>query len=95
MKVWTIAIALLLVAGGMYFGMRSLQPGPSASAAEPALLKKVAVIDLPGPAGKRFDYLTMDYDDHYLLSAHLGVFDGSLSKAGLSALQASTNLPSL
>lgn len=72
MKVWTIAIALLLVAGGMYFGMRSLQPGPSASAAEPALLKKVAVIDLPGPAGKRFDYLTMDYDDHYLLSAHLG-----------------------
>jgi len=27
--------------------------------------------DLPGPGGKRFDYLTIDEDDHYLLSAHL------------------------
>jgi hypothetical protein len=36
-----------------------------------ATLKSVLTIDLPGPAGKRFDYLTIDYDDHYLLSAHL------------------------
>lgn len=35
-------------------------------------LKKVAEFDLPGPGGKRFDYLTIDTDDHYLLSAHLG-----------------------
>ena len=35
-------------------------------------LKKVAVIDLPGPKGQRFDYLTMDDEDSYLLSAHLG-----------------------
>ena len=35
-------------------------------------LKKIAVIDLPGPKGERFDYLTMDDEDHYLLSAHLG-----------------------
>ncbi|HYL77532.1 MAG TPA: hypothetical protein VEU96_25180 [Bryobacteraceae bacterium] len=42
------------------------------SAAAPAqTLKKIASFDLPGPAGKRFDYLTIDYDDHYLLSAHL------------------------
>jgi DNA-binding beta-propeller fold protein YncE len=34
-------------------------------------LKKVAHFDLPGPGGKRFDYLTIDADDHYLLSAHL------------------------
>ncbi len=34
-------------------------------------LKQVAAFDLPGPVGKRFDYLTIDYDDHYLLSAHL------------------------
>jgi DNA-binding beta-propeller fold protein YncE len=34
-------------------------------------LKKVAQFDLPGPGGKRFDYLTIDTDDHYLLSAHL------------------------
>src|SRR5213592_1978543 len=35
-------------------------------------LRKVATIDLPGPKGQRFDYLTMDDEDHYLLSAHLG-----------------------
>jgi len=34
-------------------------------------LKKVTEFDLPGPAGKRFDYLTIAADDHYLLSAHL------------------------
>jgi len=34
-------------------------------------LKQIASFDLPGPVGKRFDYLTMDYEDHYLLSAHL------------------------
>jgi YVTN family beta-propeller protein len=34
-------------------------------------LKQIATIDLPGPGGKRFDYLTIDYEDHYLLSAHL------------------------
>ena len=37
-----------------------------------ATLKKVAAFDLPGPGGKRFDYLTIDPDDHYLISAHLG-----------------------
>jgi len=36
-----------------------------------ATLKSISMIDLPGPTGKRFDYLTIDYDDHYLLSAHL------------------------
>jgi DNA-binding beta-propeller fold protein YncE len=35
-------------------------------------LKRIGVIDLPGPKGQRFDYLTMDDEDHYLLSAHLG-----------------------
>jgi len=37
-----------------------------------ALLKRIATIELPGPAGKRFDYLAIDSDDHYLLVAHLG-----------------------
>src|SRR5713226_2575451 len=36
------------------------------------LLQKIAVIELPGPKGQRFDYLTVDPEDHYLLSAHLG-----------------------
>ena len=34
-------------------------------------LKKITAFDLPGPAGKRFDYLTIDEDDHYLISAHM------------------------
>jgi len=40
-------------------------------AAFAATLKSMTTIDMPGPSGKRFDYLTIDYDDHYLLSAHL------------------------
>jgi len=34
-------------------------------------LKEVAKFDLPGPGGKRFDYLTIDADDHFLISTHL------------------------
>jgi hypothetical protein len=33
-------------------------------------LKKLTEFDLPGPAGKRFDYLAIDTDDHYLFLAH-------------------------
>jgi DNA-binding beta-propeller fold protein YncE len=35
-------------------------------------LKEVAKFDLPGPVGKRFDYLTIDPEHQYLISAHLG-----------------------
>ncbi len=35
-------------------------------------LREIATIGLPGPLGKRFDYLTIDRPDDYLLSAHLG-----------------------
>src|SRR5260370_13656787 len=47
--------------------------GALALIAKPATptLKKVAQFDLPGPPGKRFDYLTIPPDEHYLLSAHL------------------------
>src|SRR5215468_3152908 len=34
-------------------------------------LMEVTKFDLPGPAGKRFDYLTIDPEDDYLISAHL------------------------
>jgi DNA-binding beta-propeller fold protein YncE len=61
--------------------VRSLSVGPLVSFAATILfstnafgqaLKEVAKFDLPGPGGQRFDYLTIDYDDQYLLSAHLG-----------------------
>lgn len=35
-------------------------------------LKEISRFDLPGPGGKRFDYLTIDPDDQYLIAAHLG-----------------------
>ena len=45
-------------------------PRPQAQAPVPTL-RKVTEFDLPGPPGKRFDYLTIDPDDHLLISAHL------------------------
>ncbi len=47
-------------------GVLEVAAGPGAPT-----LKKLTEFDLPGPTGKRFDYLTIDPDDHYLLSAHL------------------------
>ena len=38
----------------------------------PQSLRKVGTMELPGPKGQRFDYLTTDDEDRYLLSAHLG-----------------------
>src|SRR6266849_4926449 len=48
----------------VFLGLAAYLPGQT--------LKKIGVIDLPGPKGQRFDYLTMDDEDHFLLSAHLG-----------------------
>ncbi|MGH9588394.1 MAG: YncE family protein [Acidobacteriaceae bacterium] len=36
------------------------------------ILKEIARFDLPGPAGKRFDYLTVDEKHGRLLSGHMG-----------------------
>lgn len=44
---------------------------PSRSQTNTALLKQVAAIDLPGPGGKRFDYLDVDEQNHRLFSNHL------------------------
>jgi DNA-binding beta-propeller fold protein YncE len=54
--------------------LAALWPRHRAGAVSPGgtTLKQVAAFDLPGPPGKRFDYLTIDYDDGYLLSSHLG-----------------------
>jgi YVTN family beta-propeller protein len=41
------------------------------AADEAPVLKQIASVDLPGPPGKRFDYLVIDYDDDWLFSAHL------------------------
>ena len=63
MRTWLLFLCALVTMTGAS-KLRSPANGPT--------LKKVAEFDLPGPPGKRFDYLTIDADDHYLISAHLG-----------------------
>ena len=47
-------------------------PKATSKAAPEAPLHKIAAFDLPGPPGKRFDYLTILPERHMLLSTHLG-----------------------
>jgi len=61
----TSTLTTLVVA---WCAVMALIPRPTFS----QTLKNVGFIDVPGPKRQRFDYLTMDADDHYLLSAHLG-----------------------
>jgi DNA-binding beta-propeller fold protein YncE len=57
-------VVLLIITLVLTFAPRATsQSGPT--------LKKLTEFDLPGPGGKRFDYLMIDMDDHYLISAHL------------------------
>lgn len=60
-----IILLVLVVSANLW-----LVPKPNPQDTGPSL-KKVAEFDLPGPGGKRFDYLTIDSADHYLFSAHL------------------------
>lgn len=50
-------------------------------------LKQVATIDLPGPKGQRFDYLTVDDEDHYLLSHETNDFAVRLSQCSRNSLR--------
>jgi YVTN family beta-propeller protein len=64
-------LAILLSGPAMLFA--NIVSGSNAEAADTLpVLKQIASIDLPGPPGKRFDYLVIDYDDNWLFSAHLG-----------------------
>jgi len=62
-------VALVAAAGLGVSRVRAAGTTGVASGGMP--LRKIAEFDLPGPPGKRFDYLTIDEDDNYLLSAHL------------------------
>src|SRR5262245_40306285 len=54
-------------------GKSDSRVGLSVAAAEDggSTLRRIATIDLPGPAGKRVEYLAIDEDHGYLFSAHL------------------------
>jgi DNA-binding beta-propeller fold protein YncE len=68
MKNIKLKIALIISATCILFFF--LYCSPSSDSGK--TLRQIAAIDLPGKAGKRFDYLTIDYKHNYLLSAHLG-----------------------
>ncbi len=59
------------ISGGFLLGVGYVLAQAGAPRAAPAL-RKVASVELPGGAGKRFDYLTVDYRHGYLVAAHLG-----------------------
>ena len=61
---WRIVITLLFIVG-------VVMPQNSGAQKSSQSLKKITEFDLPGPPGKRFDYLTVDPADHWLISAHL------------------------
>ncbi len=66
-RITTAAATVLLTAA-----VAALAIGQKQSpASEAHTLKPAGYIDLPGPPGKRFDYLTIDRQRHYLLSTHL------------------------
>src|SRR5215831_5599550 len=74
---WTRMATLLalLVAGTVFLAVTERGAGGSpAAVASPAppLLRPAGYIDVPGPKGKRFDYLTIDSSRNLLFSTHLG-----------------------
>lgn len=59
-----LAFTALLVAGSLSL-LRAAPPSAP-------VLKSAGYIDVPGPKGQRFDYLTIDASRRYLFSTHLG-----------------------
>jgi YVTN family beta-propeller protein len=68
---WSLFVVGLVAAVGAGVSSRRADAAAGVGPAGTPL-RKIAEFDLPGPPGKRFDYLTIDEDDNYLLSAHLG-----------------------
>jgi len=64
-----VVVLVTAVGAGLW---AQVDRGGAEPAADHPSLRKIAEFELPGPLGKRFDYLTIDHDDNYLLSAHLG-----------------------
>jgi DNA-binding beta-propeller fold protein YncE len=76
LKIALLGCALVLaIAGGLVSPREFSSWGATAGPApddRSRLLKPAGYIDVPGPKGKRFDYLTIDGPRHLLFSTHLG-----------------------
>ncbi len=73
--VWIIGGVLLIGATGALTGAATLIAAIASTTGHAAengpALKQITSIGLPGPPGRRFDYLVIDYDDGWLFAAHL------------------------
>ena len=71
---FVIALGVLVLSTALVFAYRSQHSNTDShgSSAQPQFLKQVGSIEVPGPKGKRFDYLTIDPERHLLFSTHLG-----------------------
>src|SRR5499425_767567 len=67
---WPVLVLAMVATSVVHVCSRDGQVRAQTAVAHPPL-RKIAEFELPGPPGKRFDYLTIDEDDNYLLSAHL------------------------
>jgi DNA-binding beta-propeller fold protein YncE len=69
-----VGLVLLLLSAILLYAYRSQRNSSSSrgSTAGPQFLKQVGSIEVPGPRGKRFDYLTIEPSRHLLFSTHLG-----------------------
>jgi len=66
------ALIVVLVAAVAIGLSADVDRGGAEPATDHPSLRQIAEFELPAPPGKRFDYLAIDPDDNYLLSAHLG-----------------------
>lgn len=73
-SVTAILCRALLLTAALLFAHKSQEQHSASptSTAGTQLLKQVGTIELPGPKGKRFDYLTIDPSRNLLFSTHLG-----------------------
>jgi len=69
-SLWLLFAVAIIAAGGLRVSS-GRAAGTADSASDSLRLRTVAEFELPSPPGKRCDYLTIDEDDNYLLSAHL------------------------
>ncbi|MFB3917705.1 MAG: YncE family protein [Terriglobales bacterium] len=79
-KLCSFLFAVIVIGGAIVLGITVNLEGPgilrgmvneSTTLASAPLLRRTATIEVPGPAGKRFDYAVIDPSKHLLFSTHL------------------------
>src|SRR5262249_55373165 len=85
-SLWLLFAVAIIAAGGLRVSS-GRAAGTADSASDSLRLRTVAEFELPSPPGKRCDYLTIDEDDNYLLSAHLAAGLRRVGSGNISVFQ--------